>query len=230
MQEKKKQQEQPEFRGGQLTALSVQKASPDRLNVFVDDEFLMGVYREVALKHRLKKGLQVTVELLEAVWRDEVVYKAKEAAVHYLSFRHRSKKEMADYLSGKDLFDEAVVNMTLEWLVESGYLNDNDFARQWVENRMRSRPRGKAMLKWELKQKGIESDHIAEALDEVFDDELEVEGAIRLLEKKVGRKTLQFTFEEQRKLAQHLARRGFSSSVIKDALRRFISLANLDND
>lgn len=230
MQEKKKQQEQPEFRGGHVTALSVQKASPDRLNVFVNDEFLMGVYREVALKHRLKKGLEVTVEMLQAVWRDEVVFKAKDAAVHYLSFRQRSKKEMVDYLSGKDLFDEEVVRMTVEWLLERGYINDNEFARHWVENRMRNRPRGKAMLQWELKQKGIESDYIAEALDEVVDDELELEGAIRLLQKKVGRKSLQFTFEEQRKLAQYLARRGFSTFVIKDALRRFISLANLDND
>ncbi|ASS75564.1 hypothetical protein CIG75_11575 [Tumebacillus algifaecis] len=229
MQEKKKQ-EQPEFRGGQVTALSVQKASPDRLNLFIDEQFLMGVRREVAVQHQLKKGMQVTAELMQDVWRDEVVFKAKDAAVHYLSFRHRSKKEMVDYLSGKELFDEEIVRKTVDWLIERKYLNDNEFARQWVESRMRSRPRGKAMLKWELKQKGIDPDQMTEVIDDICDDDLEIEGAIRLLQKKIGHKTLEFTFDEKRKLAQYLARRGFSTTVIKVALRRCISLANLDND
>jgi regulatory protein len=229
MQEKKKQR-QPEFRGGQVTALSVQKSSPDRLNLFVDDEFLMGVRREVVLKHRLKPGLQVTKEMLRAVWRDEVLYKAKDAAVNYLSYRHRSRREMADYLLGKELFDEEVVKETLEWLSDYGYLNDNEFARQWVESRMRSRPRGKAMLAWELRKKGIDTEHIADAIEEICDEESEIEGAVLLLQKKIGRKTPDLSFEGRRKLAQYLARRGFAATVIKTALSRLISLTNLDND
>ncbi len=228
MQDKK--QGQPEFRGGHVTALSVQKASPDRLNLFVDDQFLMGLRREVVLQHRVKKGQEVTVELLQAMWRDEMLYKAKDLAINYLSYRHRSQKEMHDYLSGKELFDAELVRQTLEWLVEYKYLDDDQFARQWVESRMRSRPRGKMMLRWELKQKGVSSDQIAEAIEEICDDDLEVEGALRLLQKKRGRNTAEISFEERRKLAQYLARRGFTTTVIKEALKRFISLANLDND
>ncbi len=131
------EQEPIEFRGGYLTALSVQKANPDRLNLVVDDQFAFGARREVVLRHGLKKGMEVTPELMRAVWRDEEVYKARDKAANYLSYRARSQKEMSDYLAGKG-FDEEVVAETIDWLLRYGYLNDEMFARQWVESRMRS--------------------------------------------------------------------------------------------
>jgi regulatory protein len=222
------QQEQIEFKGGSLTALSVQKSSPDRLSLFVDDQFAFGARREVVLRHGLKKGMEVTADQLRAVWRDEECYKARDKAAHYLSFRARSQKEMADYLAGKG-YDEEVVANTIEWLLTYGYLNDEQFARQWVESRMRSKPRGKAMLRWELKQKGIGRDEVEEALTEFVDEDVEIEAAMNLLKKKIGRKSIDFTMDERKKLAQFLARRGFPSSIIYESIRRLGQLPNLDN-
>jgi regulatory protein len=222
-------QEQMEFRGGSLTALSVQKGSPDRLSLFVDDQFAFGARREVVLRHKLKKGMEVTVEQLQAVWRDEECYKARDAAVKYLGLRTRSCKEMSDYLARKE-FDEVIVAETLQWLVGYGYLDDEQFARQWVDSRMRSKPRGKALLRFELKQKGVSREEIEGALSGFEDGNLEMDAAMSVLGKKIGRKQIDFTRENQQKLAQFLARRGFSGSVIWAAIRRFQSVTILDND
>ncbi|MGZ4105784.1 MAG: regulatory protein RecX [Tumebacillaceae bacterium] len=224
------EQEQVTFEGGQLTALSVQKGNPDRLSLFVDERFAFGVRREVAYRHRLKKGMEVSSELLLTVWRDEESYRARDLAAMYLGRRARSSKEMGDYLLGKE-FDEVVVAETIAWLERYGYLNDSQFAKQWVENRMKYRPRGKAMLRWELQQKGVRGTDIDAAFeDELGDGETEVEAAVVLLGKKIGRKQLEFTYEEQAKLAQFLMRRGFSSSIARESLRIFRQRANLDND
>ena len=45
--------QQIELKGGHLTALSVQKGNPDRLSLFIDDEFMLGVRRELVFKHGL---------------------------------------------------------------------------------------------------------------------------------------------------------------------------------
>jgi len=222
------EKEHVEFQGGYLTALSVQKANPDRLNLFVDDQFAFGARREVIARHMLKKGMEVTPDLLRAVWRDEECYKARDKAANYLSYRARSQKEMADYLAGKG-FDEDVVEQTIEWLLRYGYLNDEQFAKQWVESRMRSKPRGKAMLRWELKQKGVARDEVEDAITEFVDDDVEIEAAMSLLQKKIGKKSIEFTLDERKKLAQFLARRGFPSSVIYEAIRRLRLAPNLDN-
>jgi regulatory protein len=222
------EQHELEFKGGHLTALSVQKGNPDRLSLFVDDEFAFGVRREVAYHHNLKQGLEVTADFMRAVWEDEESYRARDLAVKYLGLKPRTRKQMADYLAGKEI-DERVVAATVAWLSESHYLDDEQFARSWVEGRMRSKPRGTMMLRWELKQKGLDADDIQQAIEEFGGEDVQLEAAVRLLEKKVGRKILEFTREEQGKLAQFLARKGFTSGVVYEALRRFRQLTNLDN-
>lgn len=224
-----KERTTPDFKGGQLTALSVQKANPDRVNLFVDEEFLMGVYREIAYKYGLKKGLDVTADFLREVWREEEGYRARDAAAKYLGMKPRTQKQVQDYLLGKG-YEEAVTERTIEWLHSYGYLDDGEFARQWVENRTRFRPRGKAMLRWELQQKGVARADIDEAISTELEGDAEIEAAVQLLHKKVGRKQLEFSYEERQKLMQYLARRGFAGGVVAEAVRRFRQLANLDND
>jgi regulatory protein len=220
-----------DFQGGQLTALSVQKGNPDRINIFVDDRFVMGVFREVLFRHGLtRKGMEVSGEQLLAVWRDEQSYRARELAIGLLGQRARSCRQIADYLMRKG-FEEEVAVEVVDWLKERGYLNDSLYARQFVESRLRSKPRGKAMLRWELQQKGIEHQTIEETLQqELSDPETEITAAQKLLEKKVGRRSLDLTYEERAKLGQFLMRRGFSGSVAREALRRLLDSANLDND
>lgn len=225
-------QEEPKeavsFEGGQLTALLTQKGNPDRVSLFLDGKFRFGVFREVAYHHGMKKGMDVTTEQLEALWRDEQVLKARDLAIGYLGMKARTAKQIGDYLAGKE-FEEKVVAMTVEWLVERRYLDDELYAKAWVESRMRSKPRGRAMLRWELQQKGVGSAEISRAL-ESLDSDAQLDAAMRALEKKIGRKQLAFTADETRKLAAHLARRGFSSDVVYESIRRFRAGSNLDND
>jgi len=220
-----------DFTGGHVTALSVQKGSPDRFNVYVDERYVMGVRREVLIEHGLiRKGIAVTEAQLWAVWRDEQSYKARDLAARYLTARARSAQQVADYLTGK-AFDEQVVEQTVEWLLQYGFLDDARYASHYVEQRLRARPRGKAMLRWELKQKGLSTSDIEAAFAEHLDDpDVEVEAALELLRKKAGRRLLQeepLSYEEKGKLSQFLARKGFSGGVIGAALRR---CHILDND
>lgn len=224
------EQQQIELKGGRLTALSVQKGNPDRLSLFVDDQFMLGVRRELVIKHGLvKKGMEVTREQLVALQQEEEVHKARDLAAKYLTARMRTRKQVSDYLSGKG-YDEDVVAATVEWLAGYGYLDDGEYAKKFVEGRVKSRPRGRAMLRWELQQKGVSSPEIEEALEEELDREAEVDAAFRLLQKKSSRLLRELTYEERGKLGQFLQRKGFSHSIIRAALERFRSGTNLDND
>lgn len=222
--------EQIELKGGRLTALSVQKGNPDRLSLFIDDEFMLGVRRELVIKHGLvKKGMEVTVEQLVALQQEEEAHKARDLAAKYLTARMRTRKQVADYLAGKG-YDETVVADTIGWLDGYGYLDDGEYAKRFVESRLRSRPRGRAMLRWELQQKGVAAPEIEEAFSEELDSAAEVEAAIRLLQKKAGRLARELTYEERGKLGQFLQRKGFSHGIIRDALASFRNGSNLDND
>jgi regulatory protein len=78
-----------------------------------------------------------------------------EAAARFLEVRSRSVSEVRRRLSGagyrSELIDGAIARMT-----ELGMLDDETFARAWVESRDRARPRGERAIREELRLKGID--------------------------------------------------------------------------
>ncbi len=88
-----------------------------------------------------------------------------EAAAAFLSVRPRSVQETRRRLRYHG-YPHPLVEQVLTRLVGLGYLDDEVFARAWVESRDRARPRGSAALRRELSLKGVASDVIAAILEE----------------------------------------------------------------
>ncbi len=88
-----------------------------------------------------------------------------EAAAAFLAVRSRSVDETRKRLVHLG-YPAALVEQVLERLVDIGYLDDEAFARAWVESRDRARPRGAVALRRELQRKGVPDDVIVGVLDE----------------------------------------------------------------
>ena len=88
-----------------------------------------------------------------------------EAAAAFLAVRPRSVGETRRRLRHLGYRDE-LVEQVLARLVEVGYLDDEAFARAWVESRDRARPRGEAALRRELSLKGIDRAVVDVVLEE----------------------------------------------------------------
>jgi len=88
-----------------------------------------------------------------------------EAAARFLEARARSIGEVRRRLTSAgyraDLVEGAITR-----LGELGMLDDEAFARAWVESRDRARPRGERALADELRLRGVDRTVIAAALDE----------------------------------------------------------------
>jgi regulatory protein len=88
-----------------------------------------------------------------------------EAAARFLEARSRSVAEVRRRLGGAgyraDLVEGAVARLT-----ELGMLDDEVFARSWVESRDRARPRGERAIREELRLKGIDRTLIEQVLEE----------------------------------------------------------------
>ncbi|HVZ67162.1 MAG TPA: regulatory protein RecX [Patescibacteria group bacterium] len=130
--------------------------------------------------------------------------------IKYLSYRNRSTKEVNDYLEKKN-FEENTINIALKKLIDMKFLNDEEFARLWIESRQKYKGKSKLVLRQELKQKGINSGLIDSLLNDSEDD---YETAKKLFEKK--KRTLGNLPPEEfkKKMGGFLQRRGFSYDVI----------------
>ncbi len=145
---------------------------------------------------------------------------AYDAAVRYLATRPRTVAEIHRHLRGKR-FDDAAIEHAVDKLRAQRYVDDEAFARWWLEQRERFRPRGDRALRTELVQKGVGRDTIDLVLGERAPD-ADVQQARRALSRPLTRWATLPPPERKRKIHAYLAQRGFDYDTIDDVIRREI--------
>ena len=119
-----------------------------------------------------------------------------------------------------DRITSEMIQEVVSRLESQNYINDQDFARYFIENRHQNKGISTKRLIQELKIKGIDNDIIEQAMFDqgtgnLFrDEEVEIEKMI----KKQLRKT-----SDRQKIIAYLARQGFSYDLIKAKLDQFLS-------
>lgn len=197
-----------------VTAIEVQKRNPQRVNIYLDDQFAFGLARITAAW--IKVGQALSEEKVAALRAEDAREAALQRAMHFLSFRPRSVQEVRKYLLKHEV-SEAVTEETLARLEQAGLIGDDRFARAWVENRNAFRPRGRRALTLELRQKGVEDEVIRAVLAESADEQALALQAAR----KQARRLASLSWPEFRaKLAGHLVRRGFGYEVVSETTRQ----------
>jgi regulatory protein len=149
------------------------------------------------------------------------------AAIRFLEVRSRSVAEVRRRLTRAG-YREELVSGAIDRLLELRMLDDEAFARLWLESRDRARPRGERALRQELAQKGVERGLVDVLLDqrnaEDGAEERDALAALTLLERQ--RRTLDRTLDPRRRRQKAyalLARNGFDADTCGDAIRRWES-------
>ncbi len=147
-------------------------------------------------------------------------------ALRFLSFRSRSEKEVRDNLLKKDASYE-IIEQIISWLLDHKFIDDEEFARRFIEQRIKLRPRGMRVIKMELKQKGISQEVIEEitAKNEGEDDN-ELAMARRIVEKKIMKYKGLEKKDIYQKLGAHLASKGFNWDTIKESIDEYLTKDN----
>lgn len=196
-----------------ITALTTQKRNPNRVNIFLDGEFSFGLY--IINAGHLKVGQTISQEMIDSLKKDDQIEEGYQRALKYISYKPRTKFEVVKKLKENE-FDEDIISIVLEMLVEKGYVNDSQYAKNWVENRSVYKPRSKKLITWELKNKQLSEDIISEVTGEMMPEE---ELAMLAAEKYARRLS---GYEKEvffRRLTGYLIRRGFSYSTVNSTVQ-----------
>lgn len=195
-----------------ITAIKAQVKNTERISIYVDGKYSFSLGYNQLLEQKLHSGLEIDEPRLADLKHMSDFGKAYERALMYVMLRPRSVREVQDYARRKKWTPEDTTAI-IDKLVSKKYLDDRNFARSWVENRMLMQKTSKRKLQMELKQKGVSDAIIAEVLALTGFDE---SAALRkLIEKK--RRLPRYAADEQ-KLMRYLAGQGFSFDDIKSAL------------
>jgi len=203
--------------------------------IYLNDGREILSYIDFIVKFKVKVGKQLTEEQIKEMKSESEVILAKEIAYRFISYKPRTLKEVSDKLKAKG-FQSDLVSKVVEELKNYGFINDLEYARNFVLNKSRSKTLGELALRRELLSKGISSEIIDEVLSERENliDEFEIaldlaQGKLKqvksLKKRKKGRD------EYKRRIYEFLLRRGFKFETINRVMREvFDDFENLTSD
>ena len=149
------------------------------------------------------------------------------AALRFLEARPRSTAEVRRRLFTHG-YRHDLVDGCVERLLDLGVLDDEAFARTWVESRDRARPRGERALRSELARKGIDRQVADEVLVEREDahPDADAEAARRILDRHAAALARVADPQARRQRAYALlARNGFDSETAIAAIGEILANA-----
>jgi regulatory protein len=209
-----------------VTKLVSQKRNPDRVNMYIDEEFFCGISLDGIAKFNIYLGKELEESDLEEILFEELKNRFFQRAIDYISRAIKTEVQLKRYLrelsfkkKGKWFTDvskeslEEIINDTAERLKEYNYLNDEVFAEEFLQSRMKNRPRGKSVLLSELISKGVNAELAKEKVEELVEDEYVM--LKRIYEKKYGNENM--SIQDSKKI-DFLRRKGFSWDLINEFL------------
>ncbi|MFS0645977.1 recombination regulator RecX [Siminovitchia sp. 179-K 8D1 HS] len=199
-----------------ITKISTQKRYTARYNIFLDEQYAFSVDEDVLIRYQLKKGKHVTdLEIVQIQHADEI-RKAFNAALHFLSFRMRSEKEIRDHLKKKE-WDDSIIDAVLHELRKQKLTDDLEFAKAYVRTCMNMGRKGPAVIKKELMEKGVNEPFLETALME-YTQEQQIKDAIALGNKFAKRNKKLSERMLRQKVEYTLSARGFPFGIIQAAI------------
>lgn len=192
-----------------------------RFLVKLEDGGILRVTEDELLRFRLRAGLELDQEMLEALQASAKKSSAKAAAANMIGSRALSKKELTKRLMQKGN-EEADAKAAADWLEDIGAVNDAEYAAALVRH-YGGKGYGPARVREELRRRGVDRALWDDALEEMPEP-----GEIldQLIQKKC-RGELSDP-KEKKRVSDALMRRGFGWSEVKAAMGRYTEIIEDD--
>lgn len=205
-----------------ITALKIQARDKDRVNVFVDGKYSFSLDITQVAELGIKTGAEYTDDELRELENESQFGKLYTRTLEYVLIRPRSQREVRDYLYRKTRdtptkqggvkkgVSKELTERVFDRLSAKGYIDDEKFARFWIENRNVRKGTSFRKLKAELAAKGVGSD-LADALLGQSDRQ-ELDELRKVVAKKAAK------YDDPQKLMAYLLRQGFRYDDIRQVL------------
>lgn len=192
---------------------SLKKQNNNVLITF-DDETILKIDYRTFVDFRLFKGMEIEKDLIELLSYESSFVKAKDSAYRILARRLHSSKELKQKLLLKKI-QQDIVNKVIEEFKEKQFLNDDEFAKSFVQEKLKKGKTGINKLSLELSKKGINKE-LKENILHNIDSSTFYENALALAKKK-----LEFIKQKESdnkkifsKIANYLTSKGFEYDII----------------
>ena len=180
----------------------------DRIIVKLDDKSVFRVPEDAFVLNPFHVGETVTLDEIEDYDVKMRLQEAKDAAFKLLSFRMRSIAEMRKRLKEKS-FSQIEIDHVIDKLTKLNYLNDVEFGKAFVKEKIKNKKIGPKAIKSELFPHQLSPDFIDELIESIY-KKYKINDLITFhLKRKKIKKNTQMNKSDLSRLNNYLLRKGF---------------------
>ena len=138
--------------------------------VLFDNDMEFQFYEDVILEHQLLMKKEITEKDLQSIQEANLAYDVYYQALKSLKSRFKSVYEMKLWLLKKE-YPEDLINQAIQKLKSQGYLNDELYAKSYLNEQMMTTSNGPYKIRRSLLEKKISEDIIDEVLENYGEEE-----------------------------------------------------------
>lgn len=192
-----------------ITEISQAKLNPNRVNLYLDHSFWIGITKDELIDFKIFKGFEIDIETKIQIERSSIESKTIEKIKKLILLRPRSKKEIEIYLKKKNLYDKSIIKKCEDLKI----ISDEYFADWYVSQSLQSIKKGKILIQTKLIEKGVSKniiDLILKKYSSNFSPESEFEKGFKYAEKISSRINSKDLKKKKERLLRRLISKGYN--------------------
>lgn len=198
-----------------LKIIKVKQKGKKYLVYITEDETPVEFTEDGLVQFRIVKDAEFDLETWKQIQNGKKATLLFDQTLHFLDYKPRTTFEIKEYLRKKEA-DEDTIHEIIERLLSIQYLDDDRYAKQYIEEGIRNR-KGPTILSFQLEQLGIDMTISAPYLN-LYSSSLQYENA-KVIATKYQQLNAKYPMKKQRELIyQKLIRSGYSYEVINQVL------------
>ena len=209
-----------------LRIIKYRRMANGKYKVELDDGRDLLLYEDVILKYELLLLKEIDDKLLIEVDKANQEWDVYYVALKSLKSRFKSIKDLRDSLLKKE-YPKDLVESAINRLIKQGYLDDNSFARGYINTQIVTSLKGPNKISKELFIKGVSNNIIVEEL-KVFDVNLQKEKIEKVINKEIKINRTRGGVILKNKIVNDLINLGYNLDIVQSVIDKFEFSNNLD--
>lgn len=197
----------------------IEELDKKRSKVYINQEFAFVLYKGEIVQYKIRTEKIIEDSVYNAIRNELLPKRARKRCLNLLQKRPYTEYKLREKLA-EGHYDQAIIEEAIEYVKSFHYIDDYDYACQYIFYHKESET-GRKMVE-KLMAKGISKEILDQAFADSFDDEqeqqdIELQQARKLLDKKkYNAETMDW--KEKQKIYAFLLRKGINTSVIKKVM------------
>ena len=196
----------------------IEEVDKKRSKIYIDQEFAFVLYKGEIAQYKLRENEQIEDNIYQIILNEILPKRAKKRGLNLLQKRPYTEQKLREKLT-EGYYPEEMIDEAIEYMKSFHYVDDYEYACQYIFYHKESESRRK--MEEKLTLKGMDKETLERAFRDSYEEEeqkeLELQQAIKLLDKKKYDASTT-DWKEKQKIYAFLTRKGISGSVIRKAM------------